>query len=379
MTKSGPAPISIQEHLVAAHENLRANLPEIGRIAAALYDSHTDQLKTFVNSTEGGSPLTHYEARLSDVPSLKELGESGRDRVVHDLSVFAESEAEHSRVLLQRYGSSYTRPLYENGRLRGFLFFDAEEKGFFTPAVVQRLGVYADFVALLLSSSLFPLRMLKSAVRVASSVTHSRDPETGAHLDRMARYSRIVAMGVAAEFGLDDAFVEYLFIFAPLHDLGKVAVPDRVLLKKGRLDEEEYRAMQLHVTRGTEMVDRVLEDLGVETIANADMLRNVVRHHHERFDGKGYVDGLAGEAIPIEARIVTVADVFDALTSTRPYKEAWTFDEAFDHMREHAGTQFDPRCVDALLESRAQLEEIRETFPDAPESPRLREGYGPEL
>ena len=379
MPRSGPAPVSIQQELASAHANLRKDLPEVTRIAAALYDQHTDQLKTFVNSTEGGSPLTHYQVRLREVPSLQELGDSGRDRVIDDLSVFADSQSEHSKILVGRYGSSFTRPLYEQGQLRGFLFFDALPKGYFTPAIVQRLAVYADFVALLLASSLFPLRMLKSAVQVASRVTHKRDPETGAHLDRMAHYSRLIALQLAPELGFDDAFVEHLFVFAPLHDLGKVAIPDRVLLKQGRLDEAEYALMKTHAVQGAEMVDQVLEDLGAEKLPYAGLLRNVVRHHHERYRGGGYPDGLSGEDIPVEARIVAVADVFDALTSERPYKRAWSFDEAFRYLRDNVDSQFDPRCVAALLEHADEAADIRATFPDAPNALRLREGYGPEL
>ncbi len=370
---------SIQDQLETAHENLKAELPGVARIAAALYDQKTDQLKTFVNSTDDGSPLTHYEARLADVPSLRKLAESGRGRVVDDLSIFDNSDAAHSQVVVDRYGSSYTRPLYEGGRLRGFLFFDAVEKAFFTPEVVQRLSVYADFVALLLSSSLFPVRMLESAVRVASSVTHSRDPETGAHLDRMTRYGRVVALGIADELGLDDTFIEYLFLFAPLHDLGKIAVPDRVLLKEGRLTPDELEVMTSHVTQGAKMIDQVLANLGVETIPYADMLRNIVLYHHERYDGAGYPTGLAGEAIPIEARIVTVADVFDALTSERPYKRAWTFSETIDYLEKHSGKHFDPLCVAALVSRLDDIERIHDTFQDAPESIRLREGYAPDL
>lgn len=379
MDESASAPASIQDQLAAAHDNLKAELPGVARIAAALYDDRTDLLKTFVNSTDGGSPLTHYQAQLSDVPSLKTLADSGRSRVIDDLSVFDDSSAEHSQVVIERYGSSYTRPLYEGGRLRGFLFFDAVDKGFFTPQVVQRLSVYADFVALLLSSSLFPLRMLESAVRVASSVTHSRDPETGAHLERMTRYGRVIALGIADEFDLDDTFIEYLFLFAPLHDLGKVAVPDRVLLKRGRLTAEELVLMTAHVTQGAKMIDQVLANLGVGAIPYADMLRNVVLYHHERFDGGGYPEGRRGEDIPLEARIVAVADVFDALTSERPYKRAWSFEETIDYLRENAGTQFDARCVAALIARIDDIRGIHESFQDGPEAVRLREGYGPDL
>ena len=377
--RSGPAPVSIQDELAAAHRHLRAELPEVTRVAAALYDRHTDQLTTFVNSTEGSTPLSHYQVRVAEVPSLKELAASGRDRVIDDLSVLAGSPSEHSQALLGRWGSSFTRPLYENGHLRGFLFFDAEPRAYFTPAVVQRLAVFADFVALLLASSLFPLRMLKSAVQVASRVTHRRDPETGAHLDRMAHYARLIALALAPDHARDDAWVEHVFRFAPLHDIGKVAIPDRVLLKAGPLTDEEFDLMKTHALEGAAMIEQVLDDLGADSLPDAELLSHIVRYHHERFDGRGYPDGLVGSDIPLEARIVAVADVFDALTSARPYKEAWSFERAFGYLEEQAGHHFDPCCVEALVAGADEAAEIRSAFPDAPDATRLREGYGREL
>ena len=369
-----PGPVSIEEHLAVVHVALRAELPAITRVAVAVYDRKTDLLKTFVNSTEGGSPLTHYEARLADVPSLAALAESRRSRVLDDLSVLEGSAATHSQVLLERYRSSYTKPLFEEERLRGFLFFDATEPGFFTSGVVQRLEVYAQLVSVMLVMSQVPLRMLRSVVKVASDVTHSRDPETGAHLERMARYARAIALELATDLDLDDAFIEYLFLFAPLHDVGKVSISDDVLLKRGRLTDAEFEQMKTHSTKGAALVERVLADAGFGGLPSAKMLGHVVRHHHEAWDGSGYPDGLAGEAIPIEARIVQVADVYDALTSVRPYKDAWEPERALGFLTEGAGTRFDPRCVEALVRRHAEIEQIRARFRDD-EGIEMREGY----
>lgn len=378
MISSIPPRISIEDQITALHDNLRAEIAGVVRMAVAVYDAKTDALKTFVNSTEGGSPLVHYEAKLAEVPSLAELAEGRRDRVVDDLSIFEDSATEHSQILLQRYGSSYTKPLYEDDHLRGFVFFDAVDRGFFTPSVVQRLSIYADLVGLLVAKSLFPAKILRSVVEVTSQVTHVRDPETGAHLDRMTRYARIITLALADEEQLTDSFVEYLFLFAPLHDIGKVGIPDSVLLKPGRLTEAEFEIMKTHVVRGTDMIERVLGDVGVEGLPHVSMLRNVVRHHHEAWDGSGYPDGLAGSSIPLEARIVTVADVFDALTSERPYKKAWSFDDAYAHLQEQAGKRFDARCVRALVDAAEEARSIRERFKDAPPAVH-REGYSDEL
>jgi HD-GYP domain-containing protein (c-di-GMP phosphodiesterase class II) len=224
------------------------------------------------------------------------------------------------------------------------------------------------------------VRTLRSALHVASRLSHERDPETGAHLDRMSRYARVLAAELAADRGLPDEFVEFLFLFAPIHDIGKVAIPDRVLLKKGRLTEEEFEVMKTHVSRGLAIVDDVLAHLGMDDIPQAGLLRNVVRYHHECVDGSGYPDGLAGGAIPLEARIVAVADVFDALTSERPYKSAWSEGEAIGYLRERAGSQFDPSCVDVLIERLDEVRAIRTRFPDEERWGRQsREGYSLDL
>ena len=250
MISSIPAPMPIEAQLREIHASLRSELPAVARIAIATYDGKTDLLSTFAHSTDGEVPFGHYEMRLAQVPSLGELARTRRDRVMPDLSILEQAPSPHSRAIAARYGSSYTRPLVEDGRLRGFIFYDAVEKEYFTPAVVQRLTVYSELVQVLLANSLFPARMIKSVAYVAQELSHSRDPETGAHLDRMSRYARIIALRIAPEHGLSDSFIEHLFAFAPLHDVGKVGIPDRILLKRGRLDDAEMAIMRTHVTKG---------------------------------------------------------------------------------------------------------------------------------
>lgn len=374
-----PPPISIEERLRSLHFELRAEFAGVSRIAVAVYDHKTDGLTTFVHSTIEGETLVHHQVKLADVPSLRELAEHHRDRIIADTSVLADSPTKHSQLVVENWGSSYTRPLYEGSRLRGFLFFDAVERGYFTPAMVLRLAVYAELMTMVLSSILFPVRLLRSALEVASAVSHQRDPETGAHLDRMSRYARIVALGVAEAHGLDDLYIEHILMFSPLHDIGKVGIPDHILLKPGRLTADELVIMRTHVTRGAEMVERVLGSVNMRQGTQGTMLCNIVLGHHECWDGSGYPAGKRGVEIPLEARIVTVADVYDALTSERPYKAAWSADEAYRYLRERAGILFDPDCVTALEQARGSVEEIRRTFLDAPGALRLREGYEPEL
>jgi len=206
------------------------------------------------------------------------------------------------------------------------------------------------------------VRMMQAAVKVIRSVSSARDEETGAHLARMARYARLIAAKLAERRKLSDEFVEFVFQFAPLHDLGKVAVPDAILLKPGRLTPEEFEVMKTHVARGVQIVDLMMQDFGLRSLPHFEMLRNIVAYHHEALDGSGYPYALSGDAIPLEARIAAVADVFDALTSARPYKAAWTNEEALDLLRSQAGAKFDPDCVAALADNMDMVREIQSRF-----------------
>ena len=164
-----------------------------------------------------------------------------------------------------------------------------------------------------------------------------RDDNSPEHTQRVAALAARMARGV----GENDRVVWLVRQAAPLHDLGKIAIPDSILLKPGRLEPEEFEVVKTHAVLGA----RVLADSGSEVL---DVAERIARSHHERWDGTGYPDGLAGRDIPLVARLVAVADVFDVLVHERPYKEAWTVEDAAGEIREGAGTQFDPDVVAAF-------------------------------
>jgi putative two-component system response regulator len=186
-----------------------------------------------------------------------------------------------------------------------------------------------------------------------SRAAEFRDPETGAHIQRMALYSQLIAR----ELGLDEQQQKLLLEAAPMHDVGKIGIPDQILLKPGRLTPEEFDIMKDHARLGYEL----LLDSSSEILqAGAE----IAYTHHEKWDGSGYPQGLAGEAIPLFGRIVAVADVFDALTSERPYKPAWPLEKAVDLLSEGKGQHFDPTCVDAFLGAWPEVLKIRERLQD---------------
>lgn len=186
-----------------------------------------------------------------------------------------------------------------------------------------------------------------------SRAAEFRDPETGAHIQRMAHYSQVIARAL----GLDANAQKLILEAAPMHDIGKIGIPDYILLKPGKLTPEEFEVMKGHARLGYEL----LKDSGSEILrAGAE----VAISHHEKFDGTGYPHGLQGNKIPIFGRIVAVADVFDALTSERPYKKAWPIEDACKFLEDGRGLHFDPMCVEAFLACKDQILDIRQRFRD---------------
>ena len=202
-----------------------------------------------------------------------------------------------------------------------------------------------------------------------------RDNETGRHVIRVGYYARLLA----ERAGMDDVFVELIALAAQLHDIGKIGIPDSILLKPGKLTEEEYEIMQKHSGMGHRVLERTSSDetsvlrdhtsIGEQILGSANspitrMASIIALTHHEKWDGSGYPLGLAGEDIPIEGRIVAIADVFDALSSRRPYKPAFPFERCCDILRDGRGAHFDPKLLDVFLDHRTEIVRIQLQYGD---------------
>ena len=207
-------------------------------------------------------------------------------------------------------------------------------------------------------------KMQDGLIVTLADLVESRDQNTGNHVRKTAAYADIVLRqmkrdGVYAD-ALTDEFIAEVVSAAPLHDLGKIHVPDAVLNKPGRLTEEEFREMKVHTSAGRDILSRVIK-IAPNSLYLKEA-RNMAAFHHERWDGSGYPCGLAGEDIPLSARIMAVADVFDALVSRRSYKEAFPFEEAMRIIREGSGSHFDPRIAEAFLRAEAEVRRVAEAF-----------------
>lgn len=210
-------------------------------------------------------------------------------------------------------------------------------------------------------------RIQQATVFSLAKLAESRDPETGEHLERIRGYVRIMAEYLSEnermETPITAEFIEALYVASPLHDIGKVGIPDQILLKPGRLTKREFEIMTWHTTIGGDTLGAAHKEVGSNMLLA--MGRDIARHHHERWDGTGYPDGLKGNDIPLEARIVALADVYDALTSRRPYKEPFSHEKARQIILEGAGSQFDERIIQAFLALEERFQEIQSTLCDS--------------
>jgi putative two-component system response regulator len=204
----------------------------------------------------------------------------------------------------------------------------------------------------------------RATIFALSSIADARDSETGNHLERMRNYSVLLMQLYKYEEDhaeITGQFLKDIYDSSVLHDIGKVGIPDSILLKKGSLSVEEFEIMKTHTVIGYDALKKASQDLGSDSFLN--MAMDIVLYHHERWDGKGYPTGLKGENIPLSARAVSIADVYDALTSERPYKRAFSHEETIEIMKGEAG-KFDPNLFALFLKNAIEFDKIRKKYSD---------------
>lgn len=356
---------SISDELIDLHEHIRGQWPYLLRIAVALHDKETGMLHTFIKSTVDVKMLNHYSCELSTAKSLLDISTSHEPRLLQDLSVLEDSQTEHSQTLMKSdFQSSYTVPMYLNDILLGFIFFDSTKLDYFAPQLQKNLLEYSRLLESLIISEVLPIKSLIGMVNTTREITRARDEETGKHLTRMAHYVEIIALEVAYKYNLSDEEIEYMWFYAPLHDIGKIAIPDAILTKPGKLNDEEYRTIMTHVDEGEKMLNMIIANFDFQQLHHLHILKNIITQHHERLDGSGYPKALKSDEISIVGKISAIADVFDAMTSKRVYSDAQSIDEALEYLQENSGILFEKECVDAMIKNKAQLIKIHQQFQD---------------
>ncbi len=221
-----------------------------------------------------------------------------------------------------------------------------------------------QYIAHIQNQSAMISKMQNGLILVLADMVESRDQCTGDHVRKTAAYTDIILQELRKEGKfpeiLTDSYIQDVVHSAPLHDVGKIQVSDVLLNKPGKLTDEEFKQMQYHTTAGGEIIAHA-----IALVSEAGYLaeaKNLATYHHERWDGKGYPCGLAGDDIPLSARIMAVADVFDALVSRRSYKAPFPFEKAMDIIREESGTHFDPEVAQAFLRAEEEVRRVEEEF-----------------
>lgn len=351
-----PAPLDdplldLQELVAAVHARMRRIEPSLGCIAVLIPGGTTEGLRLYLCHDPGaavppgGSPMPEPAAGMPESPR--------QARVVDDLLRDHDPGSAHDRWLLARgWRSTLTLPLRRRDHLQGFLLLSAGRAEAFGPEALEPLQPLLDLLLLRIGDHLGSIGDLRATLALLAEMVALRDPATGDHQLRVGAYSAVIARGLAHALSLPADFALRIARFAPLHDVGKVGIPDRILLKPGRLDPEERSLMRSHVAIGMVLIERMLASLNLSRDPAAQMLREVVAHHHELLDGSGYPQGLRGAQVSLVGRIVAVADIYDALTQERPYRQAMAAEAAAATLLAMAKAgKLDGRCVAALLEA----------------------------
>lgn len=303
-----------------------------------------------------------YSEEISQT-TLGELVSHPKVRIINDLHYHYDNinqSKSTSLILKEGIKSSITLPIEINGNVLGFLFISSAQKNSYTPEQARRVEKTLN----LLKQNLLYHYLFQAVVGETTlafvNLMERKDNETSLHIMRMSRYSYIIARQLVSH-GVDISpkRLREILWFSPLHDIGKIGIPDYILLKEGPLTKEEREEMEEHVDIGLEVIRNM--NRGINRFLPVDILNvaeDIIANHHEKFDGSGYPNGIAGEDIPLEGRIVAIADVFDALTSKRPYKSALTIEETLTIMEKGVGGHFDPHVYDTFLECLPQIREV---------------------
>jgi HD-GYP domain-containing protein (c-di-GMP phosphodiesterase class II) len=347
---------SLPEVLIPLEGMLAWRMPHPCRLVVLWLDESQQAIDACID-IQGRHPMADSDPRwVANSPTLERCLDKGapvrRPATSDPLMAWVAADAGQPLMCL---------PVRRRAQLTGFMVV-LERGDPPTPGAEAELADWLPGLATRLAHEIDAIHGLFGAVRFARDFALMRDTETGQHQLRLGAFAGLLARVMSQVHGLEDTFAHQVAIYAPLHDIGKIGIPDEILLKPGKFDPEERERMKSHVTKGTALVDRLIDDFDLEDNPRITMLRSVVARHHEYLDGSGYPEGVGGDHIPLAARIITVADIFDALTNVRAYKKRWSLEEAFALLRKMAGRQLDPECVRAFIGEHQRVAQIWQHF-----------------
>jgi HD-GYP domain-containing protein (c-di-GMP phosphodiesterase class II) len=297
-----------------------------------------------------------------DDTSLGKLIETGEARIINDLEEYTAGREmkSYNKVLLEAgIRASITLPLKVSGRPVGVIFFSSSVKNIYNTGHLNFLKTLVNSIAISFNQNIVINDILYSSTLALAKLAEARDEDTGEHLIRMKSYAKLIGELLYDDNNKEEVtleFIEMLERFSPLHDIGKVGISDKILLKPGKLTKEEFEEMKKHSVYGAEVLKIAEKNMGCAGKSWFGIGVEIAEGHHERWDGSGYPYGKKGKEIPLSARIVAVADVFDALTSRRPYKEAYDLNTALTILLEGRGKHFDPEIIDLFIKNKDKIE-----------------------
>lgn len=332
------------------------------RFSLSVYQENQDILVAYHATVRGDRPVflqRGFSQKLSD-SSLKRIIDLQLPyRIINNLG---ERNSQSSRLLLQEgINANLTVPVMINQRLFGFLFFAHRQACAYT----EEMGKIASLVSNIVRSRFYYSYALQKTLSVFGdgivNIVEFKDDETADHTRRVSLYAELIANSLRDQDRITPQKADKIKEYAPLHDLGKIGIPDSILLKPGKLSPKEWNIMKQHPLIGGRIIrdanQKLVNQLGYGLLHTA---YNLIIDHHEWWDGTGYPQGKQGMDISIEGQIVAIADVFDALTTKRPYKEAFPIDQSLTMIKEQGGTHFNPELVELFLEKRERILEIYE-------------------
>jgi HD-GYP domain-containing protein (c-di-GMP phosphodiesterase class II)/HAMP domain-containing protein len=345
------------------------------RMGVSLIDPERKTIRAERARSRGSVKLYNGYTLPLEKTSLPKVIESGKPRIISDLEQYLEEhpQSESTRLVVEEgMRSSITLPLKVEDRMLGALFFSSRQPNAYDWKHVVFLELAAGSIAPALEKGLLIGDLVLTAIIGFSKLATYRDVETGEHLRRMRRYASALAKEMSTrppyDEKIDEDFIRDIYYFSPLHDIGKIGIPDRILLKPGKLTPEEFEIMKNHTLIGAQALREAEAEASRLHYSLFKRAIDIAAYHHERYDGTGYPLGLKGDEIPLCARIVALADVFDALTSPRPYKPAYSFNEAVKMIVAAKGTHFEPGIVDSFLSALDEFRVIYDAFREAPET-----------
>lgn len=296
---------------------------------------------------------------------LKEAGRAGWIKKIPILVISEESSEEVERHCLEQGVADFIRRPFNGeivrNRIRNTVELYASRKRL-EERVVEQTETLKKQCRILQVQAEKLKKNNERIIEILGTVVENRNLESGQHIKRVKGFTRILAVQVMKdypEYGLDEDEIEKIVYASSLHDIGKIAISDKVLLKPGRLTDEEYEYMKSHTTKGCEIIDSI-EDIWDDEYRQT--CSEICRHHHERYDGKGYPDGLKGDDIPISAQIVSIADVYDALVHERVYKDAIPKEEAYNMILQGECGVFSPKLMECFRKTKKEFEKMADTI-----------------